>query len=183
MPQLRRQGPRSCGSLPPQTSAQSHNTRPEHGGTFPEEYVSNVLRFGPGLSAHGSSEMPVWGPSLPGISRITMKPPCGSASEFVRLPRIDSGEMTGRALGEKCPTPRMEISRCDIAGITKCGRRLSLCSLQPSRQAAGFRGNSLLIYSSLRSKRMFGTHKQQSRRIRRASTRRRSSVLRTTRVP
>jgi mono/diheme cytochrome c family protein len=33
-----------------------------HGGKFPEEYVSNVLRFGLGFSAHGSSEMPVWGP-------------------------------------------------------------------------------------------------------------------------
>lgn len=33
-----------------------------HGGKFPFEYVENVLRFGPGLSAHGSSEMPVWGP-------------------------------------------------------------------------------------------------------------------------
>jgi len=33
-----------------------------HGGTFPEEYVMNVLRFGFGFSAHGSSEMPVWGP-------------------------------------------------------------------------------------------------------------------------
>ena len=33
-----------------------------HGGNFPREYVTNVLRFGPGYSAHGSSEMPVWGP-------------------------------------------------------------------------------------------------------------------------
>ena len=33
-----------------------------HGGMFPEEYVTNVLRFGFGFSAHGSSEMPVWGP-------------------------------------------------------------------------------------------------------------------------
>jgi hypothetical protein len=33
-----------------------------HGETFPEEYVTNVLRFGPGFSAHGSSEMPVWEP-------------------------------------------------------------------------------------------------------------------------
>jgi mono/diheme cytochrome c family protein len=32
-----------------------------HGGNFPREYVTNVLRFGPGYSAHGSSEMPVWG--------------------------------------------------------------------------------------------------------------------------
>jgi len=29
---------------------------------FPEEYVTNVLRFGFSFSAHGSSEMPVWGP-------------------------------------------------------------------------------------------------------------------------
>jgi mono/diheme cytochrome c family protein len=33
-----------------------------HGGKFPEEYVTNVLRFGVDFSAHGSSEMPVWGP-------------------------------------------------------------------------------------------------------------------------
>src|SRR5690349_2750726 len=33
-----------------------------HGGAFPEEYVANVLRFGLAFSAHGSSEMPVWGP-------------------------------------------------------------------------------------------------------------------------
>jgi mono/diheme cytochrome c family protein len=33
-----------------------------HGGTFPQEYVTNVLRFGLGFSTHGSSEMPVWGP-------------------------------------------------------------------------------------------------------------------------
>jgi mono/diheme cytochrome c family protein len=33
-----------------------------HGGKFPEEYVTTVLRFGLGFSAHGSSEMPVWGP-------------------------------------------------------------------------------------------------------------------------
>jgi len=33
-----------------------------HGGSFPTEYVRNVLRFGPGFSAHGSADMPVWGP-------------------------------------------------------------------------------------------------------------------------
>jgi mono/diheme cytochrome c family protein len=33
-----------------------------HAGKFPEDYVTSVLRFGPGFSAHGSSEMPVWGP-------------------------------------------------------------------------------------------------------------------------
>jgi mono/diheme cytochrome c family protein len=29
---------------------------------FPYEYVSSILRFGPGFSAHGSSDMPTWGP-------------------------------------------------------------------------------------------------------------------------
>jgi mono/diheme cytochrome c family protein len=33
-----------------------------HGGEFPEAYITTVLRFGLGLPAHGSSEMPVWGP-------------------------------------------------------------------------------------------------------------------------
>jgi mono/diheme cytochrome c family protein len=34
-----------------------------HEGKFPYDYVSNVLRFGPGPSIlHGSSDMPTWGP-------------------------------------------------------------------------------------------------------------------------
>jgi len=34
-----------------------------HGGKFPYEYVSGVLRFGTGPTLfHGSSEMPIWGP-------------------------------------------------------------------------------------------------------------------------
>jgi mono/diheme cytochrome c family protein len=33
-----------------------------HAGKFPYDYVSNMLEFGPGLSAHGSSDMPTWGP-------------------------------------------------------------------------------------------------------------------------
>jgi mono/diheme cytochrome c family protein len=33
-----------------------------HQGKFPYDYVSEVVRFGPGSSAHGSSEMPTWGP-------------------------------------------------------------------------------------------------------------------------
>jgi mono/diheme cytochrome c family protein len=32
-----------------------------HGGEFPYEYVSDVLMFGPGVPAHGSSDMPTWG--------------------------------------------------------------------------------------------------------------------------
>ena len=33
-----------------------------HAGKFPYDYVSSVLQFGPGPSAHGSSDMPTWGP-------------------------------------------------------------------------------------------------------------------------
>jgi mono/diheme cytochrome c family protein len=33
-----------------------------HGGVFPSERVTHVLQFGPGISAHGSTDMPVWGP-------------------------------------------------------------------------------------------------------------------------
>jgi len=33
-----------------------------HGGKFPYDYVARVLRFGPGTAAHGSSDMPTWGP-------------------------------------------------------------------------------------------------------------------------
>ena len=33
-----------------------------HAGKFPYEFVEATLRFGPGSSAHGSPEMPVWGP-------------------------------------------------------------------------------------------------------------------------
>ena len=34
-----------------------------HGGKFPREYVSGILRFGPGPNIlHGSPDMPTWGP-------------------------------------------------------------------------------------------------------------------------
>jgi mono/diheme cytochrome c family protein len=33
-----------------------------HAGKFPEEYVNEILRFGIPIQAHGSSDMPVWGP-------------------------------------------------------------------------------------------------------------------------
>ena len=32
-----------------------------HGGEFPYDYVTNILQFGPGVAAHGSSDMPTWG--------------------------------------------------------------------------------------------------------------------------
>ncbi len=31
-------------------------------GKFPEDYVAEILRFGKPFQAHGSSDMPVWGP-------------------------------------------------------------------------------------------------------------------------
>jgi mono/diheme cytochrome c family protein len=33
-----------------------------HMGQFPSDYVASVLRFGLGPNAHGSSDMPTWGP-------------------------------------------------------------------------------------------------------------------------
>ena len=33
-----------------------------HDGKFPYRYVSEVLRFGARIVAHGSSDMPIWGP-------------------------------------------------------------------------------------------------------------------------
>jgi len=35
-----------------------------HGGKFPDTHIQAVLEFGSGISAHGSLEMPVWGPIL-----------------------------------------------------------------------------------------------------------------------
>lgn len=48
----------SLNTRPPDLTVLSKN----HGGKFPFEYVAGVLRFGPGFSAHGSTEMPTWGP-------------------------------------------------------------------------------------------------------------------------
>jgi mono/diheme cytochrome c family protein len=33
-----------------------------HNGKFPDEYVAGIVRFGQPIVAHGSAEMPVWGP-------------------------------------------------------------------------------------------------------------------------
>ena len=33
-----------------------------HAGKFPEEYVGEIVRFGKSIQAHGSTDMPVWGP-------------------------------------------------------------------------------------------------------------------------
>ena len=33
-----------------------------HAGKFPEDYVAEIVRLGKPIRAHGSSEMPAWGP-------------------------------------------------------------------------------------------------------------------------
>ena len=33
-----------------------------HGGKFPDAYVASVLRNGVNVGAHGTAEMPIWGP-------------------------------------------------------------------------------------------------------------------------
>jgi mono/diheme cytochrome c family protein len=33
-----------------------------HDGKFPEDYVTRIVRFGQPIQAHGSADMPVWGP-------------------------------------------------------------------------------------------------------------------------
>jgi len=44
-----------------------------HEGKFPSDYVSTILRFGPGVSAHGSSNMPTWGPIFSIIEKSNEK--------------------------------------------------------------------------------------------------------------
>jgi len=39
-----------------------------HEGKFPQDYVTNVLRNGVKAPAHGSSDMPVWGPLFAKVS-------------------------------------------------------------------------------------------------------------------
>jgi mono/diheme cytochrome c family protein len=34
----------------------------KHAGKFPEDYVAEIVRIGKPIQAHGSSDMPVWGP-------------------------------------------------------------------------------------------------------------------------
>ena len=43
---------------PPDLSALARR----HGGKFPDAYVANVLRNGVNVDAHGTAEMPIWGP-------------------------------------------------------------------------------------------------------------------------
>ncbi|MGB7547040.1 MAG: c-type cytochrome [Terracidiphilus sp.] len=39
-------------------------------GKFPDTHIVAVLQFGPDIPAHGSAEMPVWGPILGKMDRV-----------------------------------------------------------------------------------------------------------------
>lgn len=43
----------------------------QNGGNFPEAHVYSVLQFGIETPAHGSKDMPVWGPALRSLDRGT----------------------------------------------------------------------------------------------------------------
>ena len=60
-------GPAASGlkTMPPDLTTLAKR----HLGKFPYDYVSEILRFGPGPSAHGSSDMPTWGPIFQSIDR------------------------------------------------------------------------------------------------------------------
>ena len=58
-------------------------------GKFPYNYVSSVLRFGPGVSAHGSSGMPTWGPIFERLDDDT-KGPSPVAREIAVRDRIQN---------------------------------------------------------------------------------------------
>jgi mono/diheme cytochrome c family protein len=57
-----------------------------HGGKFPYEYVSDVLRFGTRIVAHGSSDMPIWGPifaSLDNYDEVAVRKRIKDLSEYL----------------------------------------------------------------------------------------------------
>lgn len=41
----------------------------QNGGKFPDAHIYAVLQFGTETSAHGSKDMPVWGPALRSLDR------------------------------------------------------------------------------------------------------------------
>jgi len=57
-----------------------------HGGKFPTEYVTTVLQYGvEDIKAHGSKDMPVWGPLFG---------PSGSLSKSQSLPLAEAREVS-----------------------------------------------------------------------------------------
>ncbi|MGB2901769.1 MAG: cytochrome c [Candidatus Acidiferrum sp.] len=57
-----------------------------HGGKFPYEYVSDVLRFGTRIVSHGSSDMPIWGPifgSMDNYDEVAVRKRIKDLSEYL----------------------------------------------------------------------------------------------------
>jgi len=56
-----------------------------HDGKFPYEYVAGVVRFGKPISAHGSSDMPIWGPifSLVDFHEVAIRQRIKNLCEFL----------------------------------------------------------------------------------------------------
>jgi mono/diheme cytochrome c family protein len=57
-----------------------------HGGKFPHEYVSDVLRFGTRIVSHGSSDMPIWGPifgSMENYNEVAVRKRIKDLSEYL----------------------------------------------------------------------------------------------------
>ena len=60
-----------------------------HGGKFPDDYVSNVLKNGVEKSGHGSGEMPVWGPIFETMNRWnTLCPGMKETSVALRITNL-----------------------------------------------------------------------------------------------
>ena len=69
-----------------------------HGGKRPHEYVSDVLRFGTRIIAHGSSDMPIWGPifaSMDGYDEVAVRKRIRDLSEF--LASLQQKESSGKS--------------------------------------------------------------------------------------
>jgi mono/diheme cytochrome c family protein len=56
----RGQGPAASALKTPPANLRTLAIR--HDGKFPEDYVTRLVRSGDPISAHGSSDMPIWGP-------------------------------------------------------------------------------------------------------------------------
>jgi mono/diheme cytochrome c family protein len=56
-----------------------------HDGKFPYEYVAGIVRFGKPLSAHGSPDMPIWGPifSLADFHEVAIRQRIKNLCEFL----------------------------------------------------------------------------------------------------
>jgi mono/diheme cytochrome c family protein len=57
-----------------------------HGGKFPYDYVSDVLKFGTRILSHGSSDMPIWGPifgSLDNYDEVAVRKRIKDLSDYL----------------------------------------------------------------------------------------------------